>query len=96
MFSTNKNHEQREASKEDLKRRKGVYKYTQEHKVSVNGKFFTVEEIEKNAPPSLAWDDLEPSSSTPTNQEQCRNKKAIAKRRKRNKIAKKSRQQNRK
>lgn len=96
LFFTNKNKVLKEDIKEDLNRRKGFYKYKQEHKVSIDGKFFTVEEIEKNAPPSLAWDDLEPSSSTPTNQKKRHKEKAIAKRRKRNKLAKKSRRQNRK
>ena len=96
LFFTDKNKVLKEDIKEDLNRRKGLYKYRQEHKVSVDGKFFTVEEIEKNTPPSLAWDDLEPSCSPPTDQKQRCKEKAITKRRKRKKLAKKSRQQNRK
>ncbi|WMX12414.1 hypothetical protein [Aureispira sp. CCB-E] len=95
LFFTDKNKVEKEDIKEALNRRKGLYKYRQEHKVLVNGKFFSVEKLEKNAPPSLAWDDLEPSYSPPIDQKQRCKEKAIAKRRKRKKLAKKSRQQNR-
>jgi flagellar biosynthesis component FlhA len=92
LFSTNKKHQEREAAKEDLNRRKAAYKEKASHQDNV--KQIKDALAEYNA--SLTWNDIEPRPTAPNDQEKRKKEKAVLKRRKRNKIAKKSRQQNRK
>jgi transposase len=86
LFFRKRSNPQKEHAREELKERKEQYKKT--------SKVVVIDDIAQHLEASFKWEDA--TAISVLGQKEVQKKKALAKRRKRKKLAKKSRQQNRK